>query len=216
MAAGLLAVKRGFILFIKSYQFPLQINTLERETRLIDEKFAEVCECDGWVCDLEIETRLIDEKFVNTMGEYVTSNRREVCEYDGWVCDLEVEVIHQRGRWIVFPNLTVTWCTRPFPSYGNTTWRRSVSTTDCHDQGDPDPFRNRIQRLNRIQRRHFLHMTFANATHTHTHTHTHTDHTHNLLSLLLKSYHVSVCWLMSVRLTFLSRPWTPLSPTHTN
>jgi hypothetical protein len=30
MGAGLLAVKSGFILFIKSYQFPLQINTLER------------------------------------------------------------------------------------------------------------------------------------------------------------------------------------------
>jgi hypothetical protein len=28
MGAGLLAVKSGFILFIKSYQFPLQINTL--------------------------------------------------------------------------------------------------------------------------------------------------------------------------------------------
>ena len=27
----LLAVKNGFILFIKSYHFPLQINTLERE-----------------------------------------------------------------------------------------------------------------------------------------------------------------------------------------
>jgi len=31
MGAGLLAVKSGFILFIKSYQFPSQINTLERE-----------------------------------------------------------------------------------------------------------------------------------------------------------------------------------------
>jgi hypothetical protein len=31
MGAGLLTVKSGFILFIKSYQFPLQINTLERE-----------------------------------------------------------------------------------------------------------------------------------------------------------------------------------------
>jgi hypothetical protein len=31
MGAGLLAVKSGFILFIKSDQFPLQINTLERE-----------------------------------------------------------------------------------------------------------------------------------------------------------------------------------------
>jgi hypothetical protein len=31
MGAGLLAVKSGFILFIKGYQFPLQINTLERE-----------------------------------------------------------------------------------------------------------------------------------------------------------------------------------------
>jgi len=31
MGAGLLAVKSGFILFNKSYQFPLQINTLERE-----------------------------------------------------------------------------------------------------------------------------------------------------------------------------------------
>jgi hypothetical protein len=33
MGAGLLAVKSGFILFIKNYQFPLQINTLEREFR---------------------------------------------------------------------------------------------------------------------------------------------------------------------------------------
>jgi hypothetical protein len=31
MGAGLLAVKSGFILFIKNYQFPLQINTFERE-----------------------------------------------------------------------------------------------------------------------------------------------------------------------------------------
>jgi hypothetical protein len=31
MGAGLLAVKSGFILFIKDYQFSLQINTLERE-----------------------------------------------------------------------------------------------------------------------------------------------------------------------------------------
>jgi hypothetical protein len=31
MRAGLLAVKSGFILFIKDYQFSLQINTLERE-----------------------------------------------------------------------------------------------------------------------------------------------------------------------------------------
>jgi hypothetical protein len=31
MGAGLLPVKSGFILFINDYQFPLQINTLERE-----------------------------------------------------------------------------------------------------------------------------------------------------------------------------------------
>jgi hypothetical protein len=31
MGAGLLSVKSGFVLFIKNYQFPLQINTLERE-----------------------------------------------------------------------------------------------------------------------------------------------------------------------------------------
>jgi hypothetical protein len=31
MGAGLLAVKSGFILFIKNDQFPIQINTLERE-----------------------------------------------------------------------------------------------------------------------------------------------------------------------------------------
>jgi hypothetical protein len=31
MGAGLVVVKSGFILFIKNYQFPLQINTLERE-----------------------------------------------------------------------------------------------------------------------------------------------------------------------------------------
>jgi hypothetical protein len=37
MGAGLLAVKSRFILFIKSYQFPLQINTLERERETIPE-----------------------------------------------------------------------------------------------------------------------------------------------------------------------------------
>jgi hypothetical protein len=31
MGAALLAVKSGFILFMKDYQFSLQINTLERE-----------------------------------------------------------------------------------------------------------------------------------------------------------------------------------------
>ncbi len=31
MGAGLLTVKNGFILFIKSYQFSLQINTFERD-----------------------------------------------------------------------------------------------------------------------------------------------------------------------------------------
>jgi hypothetical protein len=34
MGAGLLAVKSGFILVIKNYQFPKQINTLERESTL--------------------------------------------------------------------------------------------------------------------------------------------------------------------------------------
>jgi hypothetical protein len=38
MGAGLLAVKSGFILFIKNYQFPLQINTLERERERRDKK----------------------------------------------------------------------------------------------------------------------------------------------------------------------------------
>jgi hypothetical protein len=37
MGVGLLAVKSGFILFIKNYQFPLQINTLEREREREDE-----------------------------------------------------------------------------------------------------------------------------------------------------------------------------------
>ena len=31
MGSGLLVVKSGYILFIKSHQFPVQINTLERE-----------------------------------------------------------------------------------------------------------------------------------------------------------------------------------------
>jgi hypothetical protein len=35
VGAGLLAVKRGFILFIKNDQFPLQINTLERESPIL-------------------------------------------------------------------------------------------------------------------------------------------------------------------------------------
>jgi hypothetical protein len=38
MGAGLLAVKSGFILFIKSYQFSLQINTLERERERVHQK----------------------------------------------------------------------------------------------------------------------------------------------------------------------------------
>ena len=38
MGAGLLDVKSGFILFIKNYQFPLQINTLERERERSKEK----------------------------------------------------------------------------------------------------------------------------------------------------------------------------------
>jgi hypothetical protein len=43
MGAGLLAVKSGFILFIKNYQFPLQINTLERErSQLKDAKLAKL------------------------------------------------------------------------------------------------------------------------------------------------------------------------------
>jgi hypothetical protein len=39
MGAGLLAVKSGFILFIKNYQFPLQINTLERELLAVKSGF---------------------------------------------------------------------------------------------------------------------------------------------------------------------------------
>jgi hypothetical protein len=38
MGAGLLAVKSGFLLFIKNYQFPLQINTLEREREDMEER----------------------------------------------------------------------------------------------------------------------------------------------------------------------------------
>jgi hypothetical protein len=63
MGAGLLTVKSGFILFIKSYQFPLQINTLERERVYT-----------GFLVELEhltIETKLIDVMFVSVMGEYV-------------------------------------------------------------------------------------------------------------------------------------------------
>jgi hypothetical protein len=41
MGAGLLAVKSGFILFIKSYQFPLQINTLERERERVSRRVPE-------------------------------------------------------------------------------------------------------------------------------------------------------------------------------
>jgi hypothetical protein len=36
MGAGLLAVKSGFILFIKDYQFSLQLNTLEKPLRARD------------------------------------------------------------------------------------------------------------------------------------------------------------------------------------
>jgi hypothetical protein len=42
MGAGLLAVKSGFILFIKNYQFPIQINTLERERDRRREKAREI------------------------------------------------------------------------------------------------------------------------------------------------------------------------------
>jgi hypothetical protein len=44
MGAGLLAVKSGFILFIKNYQFPLQINTLERERPWKKEVLAQVAQ----------------------------------------------------------------------------------------------------------------------------------------------------------------------------
>jgi hypothetical protein len=40
MGAGLLAVKSGFILFIKNYQFLIQINTFEREREREKEKLA--------------------------------------------------------------------------------------------------------------------------------------------------------------------------------
>jgi hypothetical protein len=40
MGVGLLAVKSGFIYFIKNYQFPLQINTLERESALTNPKIS--------------------------------------------------------------------------------------------------------------------------------------------------------------------------------
>ena len=42
MGVGFLTVKNGFILFIKDYQFSLQINTLERErevTKVVDVAF---------------------------------------------------------------------------------------------------------------------------------------------------------------------------------
>jgi hypothetical protein len=50
----LLAVKNGFILFIKSYQFPLQINTIERIVVYYESMKRELkikpiyeCRCDG-------------------------------------------------------------------------------------------------------------------------------------------------------------------------
>jgi hypothetical protein len=55
MGAGLLAVKSGFILFIKSYQFSLQINTLEREREREREiKIRPIHEC--W-CDERLQTK---------------------------------------------------------------------------------------------------------------------------------------------------------------
>jgi hypothetical protein len=51
MGAGLLAVKSGFILFIKSYQFPLQINTLERER---EPKIRGIKKCR---CDERLQTK---------------------------------------------------------------------------------------------------------------------------------------------------------------
>jgi hypothetical protein len=47
MGAGLLAVKSGFILFIKNYQFLLQINTLERESRERGDDTFPVIGCNG-------------------------------------------------------------------------------------------------------------------------------------------------------------------------
>jgi hypothetical protein len=45
MGAGLLAVESGFILFINNYQFPLQINTLERERERERERDRVVRKC---------------------------------------------------------------------------------------------------------------------------------------------------------------------------
>jgi hypothetical protein len=50
MGAGLLAVKSGFILFIKSYQFPLQINTLERERER--ERCGTPQTCTAWIKEI--------------------------------------------------------------------------------------------------------------------------------------------------------------------
>jgi hypothetical protein len=49
MGAGLLAVKSGFTLFIKSYQFPLQINTLEKEIEKEETKIVSLIDrCVYW------------------------------------------------------------------------------------------------------------------------------------------------------------------------
>ncbi len=52
MGTGLLAVKSGFILFIKSYQFPLQINTLERERDVLTSSLSSGIPCQVITLDL--------------------------------------------------------------------------------------------------------------------------------------------------------------------
>jgi hypothetical protein len=60
MGSGLLSVKSGFILFIKSYQFPLQINTLERERESQGQKYTVVLSVSG-VTDRSVRLRMSNQ-----------------------------------------------------------------------------------------------------------------------------------------------------------
>ena len=60
---GLLIVKSGFILFIKSYQFPLQINTFEREREL------KIAENVFWICSTSVLSKARDFLFVPTRDQ---------------------------------------------------------------------------------------------------------------------------------------------------
>jgi hypothetical protein len=75
MGGGLLVVKNGFIFFIKSYQFPLQINTVERD--LLGESISYQMEGEsvGWWSNFILSSRKTGGVFRGV--RHVTSPSRQ-------------------------------------------------------------------------------------------------------------------------------------------